>query len=190
MLLAFAGACDNRSRLEGVDTLTTSRPAVAGVDGRLGPTLDSIAKSAITRGVASGIAIAVGRYGRLIHLRGYGTTDWAPGSDAVSDSSLFDIASLTKVVATTTAAMMLEEDGRLDLDRPVRLYVPELKARAKAAITSRMLLTHSAGFEAGAPLYRKSRGRAAYLRQINLRPLKYKPGTGSMYSDWDMVVAG
>ena len=188
VLLAFAGACDNRSRLEGVDTLTTSRPAVAGVDGRLGPTLDSIAKSAITRGVASGIAIAVGRYGRLIHLRGYGTTDWAPGSDAVSDSSLFDIASLTKVVATTTAAMMLEEDGRLDLDRPVRLYVPELKARAKAAITSRMLLTHSAGFEAGAPLYRKSRGRAAFLRQINLRPLKYKPGTGSMYSDWDMVV--
>jgi len=187
-LLALAAGCSSPRRLEVVDTLTTSPPAVAGVDAHLGATLDSIAESAIRRGVASGISIAVGRHGRLIHLRGYGATEWAVGAEPVSDSSLFDIASLTKVVATTTAAMMLEEDARLDLDRPVRQYVPELKARDKATITPRMLLTHSAGFEAGAPLYRKWSGRAAYLRQINLRPLKYKPGSGSMYSDWDMVV--
>jgi CubicO group peptidase (beta-lactamase class C family) len=186
-LIIFAG-CSRPQRLEVADTLTTSKPPVAGIDAHLSVTLDSIANDAIARGVASGISIAVGRYGRLVHLRGYGTTDWAPGSEAVNDSTLFDIASLTKVVATTMAAMLLEEDGRLDLDRPVRLYVPELKARDKAAITSRMLLTHSAGFEAGAPLYRKWRGRAAYLKQINLRKLQYKPGTGSTYSDWDMVV--
>jgi CubicO group peptidase (beta-lactamase class C family) len=180
--------CSRPRRLEVADTLTTAKPSVAGIDAHLSETLDSIANDAIARGVASGVSIAVGRYGRLVHLRGYGTTDWAPGSEIVNDSTLFDIASLTKVVATTTAAMLLEEDGRLDLDRPVRLYVPELKARDKASITSRMLLTHSAGFEAGAPLYRKWRGRAAYLRQINLRPLQYKPGTGSTYSDWDMVL--
>ena len=187
-MLAVAAGCSDHKRLDVVDSLTTSRPSVAGVDARLGATLDSIAERAISRGVASGVSIAVGRYGRLIHLRGYGTTDWTRGSDAVTDSSLFDVASLTKVVATTTAAMLLEEEGRLNLDRPVRLYVPELKARAKATITSRMLLTHSAGFEAGAPLYKKYHGRAAYLKQINLRPLKYKPGTSSVYSDWDMVV--
>lgn len=180
-------AC-GKSRLDPTDTLTTSKQPVVGMDPRLSETLDSIAKSAIDRGIASGIAIGVGRYSRLVHLRGYGTTDWAAGSDAVTDSSLFDIASLTKVIATTTAAMMLEEEGRLDLDRPVRLYVPELKAKPKASITSRMLLTHSAGFEAGAPLYRKAKGRAAYLREINRRPLAYQPGTGSTYSDWDMVV--
>lgn len=181
-------ACGRGKRIEVADTLTASPPSVAGVDGRLAKTLDSIATSAIGRNVASGIAIAVGRYGRLIHRRGYGHTDWAPGSDAVTDSSLFDVASLTKVIATTTAAMMLEEERRLDLDKPVRLYVPELKAKPKAGITSRMLLTHSAGFEAGAPLYKKNRGRAAYLKQINRRPLVYKPGTGATYSDWDMVV--
>lgn len=180
--------CSRPKRLDVADTLTASPPSVAGVDGRLAKTLDSIAASAIRRGVASGIAIGVGRYGRLIHLRGYGTTDWAAGSDAVTDSSLFDVASLTKVIATTTAAMILEEEKRLDLDKPVRLYVPELKAKPKAIITSRMLLTHSAGFEAGAPLYKKNRGRAAYLKQINLRRLVYKPGTGATYSDWDMVV--
>jgi CubicO group peptidase (beta-lactamase class C family) len=187
--LALAlSACDRAKRLAVADTLTLSPPYVAGVDGRLAKTLDSIATTAIGRNVASGIAIGVGRYGRLIHLRGYGNTDWAPGSDAVTDSSLFDVASLTKVIATTMAAMILEEEKRLDLDKPVRLYVPELKARPKAIITSRMLLTHSAGFEAGAPLYKKNRGRAAYLKQINLRPLVYKPGTGATYSDLDMVV--
>jgi CubicO group peptidase (beta-lactamase class C family) len=187
-LAAFAIGCSSPRRLEVADTLTSSQPSVAGMDAQLRVTLDSLANGAIGRGVASGIAIAVGRYGRLVHLRGYGTTDWAPGSAAVNDSTLFDIASLTKVVATSMAAMLLEEEGLLDLDRPVRLYVPELKARDKATITSRMLLTHSAGFEAGAPLYRKWKGRAAYLQQINRRPLKYKPGTSSIYSDWDMVV--
>jgi len=188
VLCLTLSACGRGKRLEVADTLTASPPSVAGVDGRLAKTLDSIATSAIGRTVASGIAIGVGRYGRLIHLRGYGNTDWAPGSDAVTDSSLFDVASLTKVIATTTAAMMLEEERRLDLDKPVRLYVPELKAKPKAGITSRMLLTHSAGFEAGAPLYKKNRGRAAYLKQINRRPLVYKPGTGATYSDWDMVL--
>ena len=187
-LSAFAIGCSSPRRLEVADTLTTSQPSAAGLDANLGATLDSIANDAIRRGVASGVSIAVGRYGRLVHLRGYGTTDWASGSAAVNDSTLFDIASLTKVVATTTAAMLLEEEGQLDLDRPVPLYVPELKARDKANITSRMLLTHSAGFEAGAPLYRKWKGRAEYLRQIDLRPLEYKPGTGSIYSDLDMVV--
>lgn len=187
-LAALAVACSNPRRLDVADTLTVSQPPVAGMDAHLGATLDSIANDAVRGGVASGVSIAVGRYGRLVHIAGYGTTDWAPGSATVNDSTLFDIASLTKVVATTMAAMLLEEEGLLDLDRPVRLYVPELKARDKATITSRMLLTHSAGFEAGAPLYRKWKGRTEYLRQINLRPLEYKPGAGSIYSDWDMVV--
>jgi CubicO group peptidase (beta-lactamase class C family) len=187
-LATSALGCGKAPRLNAVDTLVVAPPTVAGVDAHLNLTLDSIATDAIARGVTSGVAIAVGRHARLVHLRGYGNTDWAPGSDSVTDSSLFDLASLTKVLATTMAAMILEDDGRLDLDRPVRLYVPELKARPKATITSRMLLTHSAGFEAGAPLYRKSRGRADYLREINRRPLEYKPGAGSLYSDWDMVV--
>ena len=188
VVAALGVACGSRAQLEATDTLVASRPAVVGMDPKLGAMLDSIANGVIARGIASGVAIGVGRYSRLVHLRGYGTTDWAAGSEAVTDSSLFDIASLTKVIATTTAAMMLEEEGQLDLERPVHLYVPELKAKDKATITPRMLLTHSAGFEAGAPLYRKARGLAEYLRTIDRRPLEYKPGTGSTYSDWDMVV--
>ncbi|MFN2638091.1 MAG: serine hydrolase domain-containing protein, partial [Gemmatimonadaceae bacterium] len=113
-----------------------------------------------------------------------------PNAPAVTDSTLFDMASLTKVVATTTAAMILEDEGRLNLDAPVHTYVPELSAPDKARITVRMILTHSGGFEAFAALWRDNRGRAAYLRQINTRPLAYTPGDSVIYSDWDFVLAG
>ena len=88
--------------------------------------------------------------------------------------------------------MILEDEGRLDLSRPVHAYLPEFDAPDKAAITVRMLLTHSGGLEAYAPLYEEHygslRGRAAYLAAINARPVRYAPGTKSVYSDWDMVV--
>ena len=142
------------------------------MDARLGFVLDSLAADGTRQGAAPGMAIAVARYGRLVHLRGYGTTDWSAGSDSVTDSTLYDLASLTKVIATTTAAMILEEEGKLDITRPVASYVPELSAPEKSAITVRMLLTHSGGLEAYAPLYTHARGRAEYLAQINARPLR------------------
>jgi CubicO group peptidase (beta-lactamase class C family) len=160
------------------------------MDGSLPARLDSLANAAIADHAASGIAIAVGRWGRLVHLRGYGAIDWAPRSPAVTDSTLFDMASVTKVVATTTAAAMLEEEGRLDLDQRVSLYLPGLADPAKQGITLRQILTHRGGIEAFAPLYREFRGREQYLAQIGARPLKYAPGTQTVYSDWDMVLAG
>lgn len=106
----------------------------------------------------------------------------------MDEHTRFDLASLTKVIATTTAAMILEDEGRLDIERPVSAYVPELGAPDKRAITVRMLLTHSGGFEAFAPLWRTTRGREGYLRAINERPLAYAPGTKTVYSDWDFVL--
>jgi TonB family protein len=116
--------------------------------------------------------------------------DWAPGSPAVTDSTLFDLASMTKVVATTTAAAMLEEQGRLDVDQRVAWYLPEITDTAKQRITVRQILTHRGGFEAFADLYRRFRGREQYLHQIDARPLRYAPGTRTVYSDWDLVLGG
>src|SRR5206468_4204801 len=78
--------------------------------------------------------------------------------------------------------------GKLDISRTVHSYVPELDAPDKAGITVRMLLTHRGGFEAFAPLHLQVRGRAAYLAQINARPLASVPGTHTLYSDWDFVL--
>jgi CubicO group peptidase (beta-lactamase class C family) len=158
------------------------------MDAALPETLDSIVRVALAEGAAPGLSLAVGRFGRLIHLRGYGTLDYASDTRPVSPTTLYDLASLTKVVATSTAAMILEEAGKLDIGRTVVSYLPELSAPDKAPITVRMLLTHSGGFEAYAPLYKDLRGRAAYLEAINQRPLVYPPGTRTLYSDWDMVL--
>jgi len=154
----------------------------------LNVTLDSLMSVALREGVAPGAVLAVGRHGRIVHMKGYGRLDTAQASPAVDENSIFDMASLTKVVATTTAAMILEEQGLLDLDRTVASYLPEFNAPDKAPITVRMISTHRGGLEAFAALYRDTKGRDQYLRQINSRPLKSNPGTQTVYSDWDMIL--
>lgn len=175
-------------RFPSVAGLVPARPAAVGMDSTLPARLDSIIRVGIAEGAAPGASVAVGRYGRLVHLKGYGTLDYAAGSPVVDGSTVYDLASLTKVIATTTSAMILEEAGKLDLDKPVHAYVPELDAPDKATITVRMLLIHTGGLEAGAPLYRQARGRAEYLKEINARPVAYPPGSQTVYSDWDMVL--
>lgn len=177
-------------RVAPVTALVAAAPGAVGMDAGLPARLDSLANAAIADHAASGIAIAVGRWGRLVHLRGYGTIDWAPGSPGVTDSTLFDMASVTKVVATTTAAAILEQEGRLDIDQRVSWYLLGLRDTAKQRITVRQILTHRGGFEAFADLYRHFRGREQYLQQIDARPLKYAPGTQTIYSDWDLVLTG
>ncbi|MGI8402355.1 MAG: serine hydrolase domain-containing protein [Gemmatimonadaceae bacterium] len=193
LLAGCAAAAVTRPTVQTISPLpglTQAEPASVGMAPDLGARLDSIVAVAIAQGAAPGVALAVGRWGRLVHLRGYGRIDVAPDAPAVTDSTMFDMASLTKVVATTTAAMILEDEGKLNLDAPVHVYLPELDAPEKSGITVRMILTHSGGLEAFAALWRDYRGRVDYLRQINARPLSYAPGDSVIYSDWDFVLAG
>lgn len=169
-------------------TVSPAPPAEVGLAASLVPELDSVVRAGITDRVAPGAALAVGRHGRVVRLAGYGRTDWSEDAPTVTDSTIWDLASLTKVIGTTTAAMILEEEGRLDLDRPVREYLPEFNAPDKAAITPRLLLVHRGGMEAFAALYTELRGREQYLKAINQRPLKHQPGTVTEYSDWDLIL--
>ncbi len=163
-------------------------PALRGMDPALTERLNALVTDAIAAGVTPGAVLAVGRHDALVHLRGYGRLDRDPASPAATAGSIYDLASLTKVVATTTAAMILEEEGRLDMELPVAHYLPELNAPDRAGITSRMLMIHRAGFEAFAPLFQTFRGREQYLEQINARPLRWEPGTRTEYSDWDLIL--
>jgi len=195
IILAAAAACATvattaatSSRIAPVNTLVSAAPAAVGMSGDLNARLDSIVLSAIAEGAAPGATLAVGRYGRLVHLKAYGRLDTAAASAPVDVTTIFDMASLTKVVATTTVAMMLEEQGALDLDRTIASYLPGFSAPDKAPITLRMAMTHRGGLEAFAPLFRTFRGREQYLAQINQRPLKAVPGTTTIYSDWEMIL--
>src|SRR4051812_39276739 len=161
----------------------------SGLDPALAGKLDKLVKTAIEEAVAPGVAIAVGRNGHIAYMKGYGYIDWnQPGSPAVDTNTLYDLASLTKVIATTTLAMILEEAGQLDINRTVVSYMPEFNSPEKAQITVKHLLTHSGGLEAGANIFQTARGRDQFLAQINARPLEYTPGTSMIYSDWDMIL--
>jgi CubicO group peptidase (beta-lactamase class C family) len=140
----------------------------------------------VDRGAFPGAALAVGRGSRVVLEEGIGKMGW-DGEDAVDpDWTLYDLASLSKVVGTTTAAMLLVEDGKLNLDEPVSAYLPEFTGGGKEMVSVRMLLTHSAGLPEGADVYGPTADDA--LQHALRVPLVYQPGTRSLYSDLSMVV--
>lgn len=153
--------------------------------------IDSIINAAIRDGATPGAALAIGRHGGPLHLRTYGRIDWDPDSPEVTDSTLYDLASLTKVVGTTTAAMMLVQQHRLSLDAPVWKYLKVWPRKgAKGRITIRELLLHTSGLPEGADLWYAPGDRMERIRWIASRPLVYKPGRHTLYSDLGMIVMG
>jgi CubicO group peptidase (beta-lactamase class C family) len=152
--------------------------------------VDRLLESFRERGAFPGGVLAVGTNEAVIHLHPFGRLTYAPDSPPVTAGTLYDLASLTKVVATTTLAMILFDEGKLDLDRPVQAYLPEFAGPGKAAVTVRHLLSHSSGLPPEAPLYREFTGHAAILGRIEVMDLEYPPGTESRYSDLGMVLLG
>ena len=168
--------------------LTRAKPSAVGMSNALIPRLDSVIKASIADHASPGVTIAVARRGKLLLLRGYGHSDWAPGAPAATDSTMYDMASLTKVVATTTAAMILEEEGKLDIERTVASYLPEYDVPDKRAITVRMLLTHASGIRSNHPLWKEAKGREQYFAGMVKFPLARVPGSAVEYTDWNMVL--
>lgn len=150
---------------------------------------DSAKLAAVAAYVASqvdsaypGAVVAVGRHGRLVLLSAaghYGNDDPRP----IDPSTIFDLASLTKVIGLTTACMLLVDDGTLDLDAPVQRYLPEFRGPMKEQVTVRHLLTHSSGLPAWRPLFREATNRRSALALVDTTPLDSQPGTHFTYSD-------
>jgi CubicO group peptidase (beta-lactamase class C family) len=158
---------------------------------RLGEIVDSILEVALIEGAAPGAAVAIGRHGQLVHMTGYGRLDARPGFASVTDSTIYDLASLTKVIATTTVAMILVDEGKLDLDAPVSRYLPEWGGSPeKDRITIRNLLLHNAGFTPFSPLFMVVRGPRAYVQRIANMPLEYETGRRTLYSDFGPILLG
>jgi uncharacterized protein YbbC (DUF1343 family)/CubicO group peptidase (beta-lactamase class C family) len=151
---------------------------------------DRVVQDFVAQRAFPGGVLAVGKDGVLVHLRAFGRLTYDPEAPAVSTDTLYDLASLTKVVATTTVAMILVDEGRLDLDRPVSSYLPDFCDSGRERVTVRHLLTHSAGLPAWAPAYRLGQGHWHYLDYIEAEGLQYEPGTQSVYSDLGVILLG
>ena len=152
--------------------------------------VDRVLDRFLEEGAFPGGVLAVGHRGALVHLRPFGRLSYGDDAPAVSADTVYDLASLTKVVATTTMAMILADERRLDLDSPVRDFLPRFAGEGKEKVTVRHLLTHSSGIDWWAPLYEEVEGQDAYVERIQAMDLVYEPGSRSKYSDLGLILLG
>lgn len=173
------------------DGLPTRSPAAVDMSAaRLGA-IDRVVRRGLDAGGFPGAAVVVGRGGYSVYQKGFGRLDWRPSSPAVSaERTIYDVASLTKVVATTTAVMLLFDEGRLDLDAPVSRYLPDFAGGDKDRVTVRQLLLHRSGLPAGRALWRLARTPSAARAAVIATPLACAPGSCYVYSDLGADVLG
>lgn len=150
--------------------------------------LDRSVDSAVAHGAAPGVVLGVSIDGaRHYHSAGrLGIDDPRPPSE----TTIYDLASLTKVIALTTLAMQAVDEGRLDLDAPVERYLPRFTGPGKDAVAIRHLLTHSSGLPAHRPLWREAPDRDSALALVLATPLDTVPGARMVYSDLGAILLG
>ena len=144
--------------------------------------------SAIRARAATGAVLAVSWRGqRFVYGAGKLALDDPTRPDG---HTIYDLASLTKVVATTTLALQAVQDGKLDLDQPVMRYLPAFRGPGKERVTVRHLLTHSSGLRADSPLWRLTPDADSALGFVNAMPLDTAPTVRMVYSDMGAIVLG
>lgn len=168
--------------------LREDSPEAAGLAPDIVAAIDAVLARGLARGAFPGASVAVGRGGVLIRLKGYGDLT-ADGPPATVDTP-YDLASLTKVVSTTSLAMRAVERGDIELDSPVRDLVPTYRPIGGDAITPRHLLTHTAGHRPFWPFYYYGMTPEAARAFIHADTLQRAPGERIVYSDFDMIVLG
>ncbi|MBA3761025.1 MAG: beta-lactamase family protein [Gemmatimonadales bacterium] len=153
--------------------------------------VDAIVRQGIRQMVYPGAVVVIGRRDSVLYARGYGHFTWSPSSPVPSpDSTLWDIASITKVMGTTSAAMRLVDTRRLSLDAPVRQYLPQFAGGPKDRVTVRMLLDHTSGLRSYVPFFKQARTRDAAKALLYAEPLVRQPGNSAVYSDLNAILMG
>jgi CubicO group peptidase (beta-lactamase class C family) len=134
--------------------------------------------------------IEVGTAGQILWRQAFGTLTFDIDAAPASDDTIFDLASLTKVIATTPIVMQQVERGVLALEDPVSGHIAEWRSDDRADVTLRDLLAHCSGLPVWRPFFRELKGRHAYEAAIAAEPLDYAPRTQSVYSDLDFILLG
>ena len=170
----------------------TLKPAATGAD--LAPAAfdetRQLLVSCIDDHAFPGAALAVGYRGTLVLDTSAGRLDYTPSGAEVTGDTIYDLASVSKVVGTTSAAMMLVDSGRLLLDAPVQDYLPEFQGTDKEKVRVMHLLQHSSGLPAWLPIYKDVQGYQEFLKRVYAVPLEFMPGTRTRYSDLGMILLG
>ncbi len=173
------------------DSLPARSPHSVGMSGARLEAIERVVKRGISAGGYPGAAVIVGRKGSTVLEEGFGSLEWNDPEERVDPHrSLYDIASLSKVVGTTTALMILFDEKKIDLDTPVIRYLPTFGGGLKNDVTIRHLLTHTSGLPPGRDIWRLTHDPVAARAAILATPLDYPPGQRYVYSDLGADVLG
>jgi uncharacterized protein YbbC (DUF1343 family)/CubicO group peptidase (beta-lactamase class C family) len=164
--------------------------AVAGVDADRLARIDDAVKEGITRGNCPGAVVLVLHRGQVVYRKAFGQRAKQPETVAMTIDTVFDLASLTKPIATASSVMLLVERGKLKVSDPVAKYLPAFAAKGKDKITLENLLSHTSGLIADNPVRDYQDGREKAIERIfDLEPLT-APGERFLYSDVNFIVLG
>jgi uncharacterized protein YbbC (DUF1343 family)/CubicO group peptidase (beta-lactamase class C family) len=152
--------------------------------------VDSIINQAIADGSIPGAVLVVGHDGEVIYRKAYGNRSLEPRRLPMTLDTVFDLASLTKVIATTTAVMQLMEQGRVRLNDPLAKYIPDFAQNGKDDITIRQLLTHYSGLAPDLDLETPWEGKQTAYQLAHVMPPETTPGSGFVYSDINFIMLG
>ncbi len=153
--------------------------------------LDAAVREGVQKGLYPGAVVIVGRRDTVLYARGYGHTTWSRTAQAPNpDSTLWDLASISKVVATTSVIMRLVDAGLVDIEAPVGRYLPRFSGGDKDRVTVRMLLDHTSGLPAYVPFYQLAESREEATGQLYAEPLRREPGASPEYSDLNALLLG
>ena len=152
--------------------------------------MDALINQEISNKRLPGAVVLVGRKGRIVWDKAYGARALEPSREAMTSDTIFDLASLTKVVATTTSIMILVERGKLRLTDPVSLHIPELKGEGRDRITIEQLLTHVSGYAPDFDLRERWTGYDEAIKRLIKEPLRNPPGNRFTYSDIGFIALG
>ena len=150
----------------------------------------AILDDGVRAGAFAAAAVEVGRSSGPLWRAAFGKAGVSEDAPATTSDTLFDLASLTKVIATTTLAMRAVDRRQLDLDAPLRLRLADWRGVDRADVSAADLLAHASGLTAHLPFYRDYRGRAEFQPAIATLPLEYTPRSASVYSDLGFMLLG
>ncbi|MCH7963482.1 MAG: serine hydrolase [Bacteroidetes bacterium] len=149
--------------------------------------LDEIIQSAIKDSAFPGAVVLVSKDGKIIYEKAFGQLTYDDTSASVTINTIYDIASLTKVIATTTAAMICYDKMLFSLDDPVGKYIPEFAQSGKEKVTIKNLLLHNSGLPAFKRFYTNNYSADEVIKEIYKTPLSYERGSNTDYSDLGFI---
>ncbi|MBI5463460.1 MAG: serine hydrolase [Ignavibacteriales bacterium] len=170
--------------------LREGKPEEAGFDSKALAAVNDVVHAAVKDSAFPGAVLLVARNGVIVHHKAYGAYDYEKYSKLVDVNTMYDLASVTKVIATTSAVMRLADEKKLALDDPVVKYVPQFGQNGKERITLYNLMVHNSGLPAWRKFYEFCGDPVCVLDSVYATPLTWKTGDTTVYSDLGLITMG